>query len=1209
MNTLDDKIKLLYDYVYSNKMNTNIKVDKVDMDNIVIDDIKIKKNNSDEYNDLITELFMGKFKELNYDKKNKTLVLKRYSDNLPISLFVTPYIETDNIKSLQEHNNNDALFSYLLSSLVLNNQTKHILLPIINVDVDFQQFNDVLKNYNAYDDFLNGINENTTSSIFSIRVKENFFKSMRLTDYLSSNECDLKKLLFQVIHTLAIVQEEYKGFRHNDMNANNILVYLKKGYRKYDEYSFKGKKYFVPKNKFSIKINNFSYSSIPGYYENSNIIPFYNKENEYFDLHYFLNTLLHSGHIEYCDSKTKEFLGKVIPQKYRNKTNSFYLERNVNLFSPAQLLEDPFFDEYLNEPMKDNMLIDDDNNDDYIYGTRDGTHNGSRKLRKADIIVQDGGSKYYKKPYNKKKNSPFITNENRNIYKKNIENEKKEIVKPERDPNIIAEQVVMKNPMYKPSFKPKKKNTWEHDYDGEMEKPYYVPKGKVYYNSDKSDKSYHSDNSPNNSDKNLSEERTSSEDYEKPRDEPKYDKYNDTRDTPKYNKPRYENTHNYTRDKPKYNKPRYENTHHDTRDTSKYDKHNSEKYYRQKLLPNVTERPVIAEQKVYQDALQPPPQWAHTHPKNMNPAFIDMRDQMMYPQGFVPEYNYMPNSMPFMNLSKPNEIPLQKIYNINLGNPTEHHSMLNSIYEDVLPSEPFTLTYSTLAQRDTLRKFLYNSLTINKDGEDMTLQGGDNSILSYLRLIEFNPYSVGGNPYRDIPLNFMIYSGAYPIKYDLEKSKVEFAKFSMGLNLRIYNLSVGALNCNLLNNTLNCQYFDVWREMLYYEFIRENILKQKTSPNFITLIAQKFDKVSNIDYKQLNQVIVGYKNAAITSTNSQLNNLVVDLNNILKKNGQQPVDLNSDSGVSLLTVTEAPTTNIVEWMSPVYEINGAVKKMTSTGYHTVQMWQSILFQLVHAMAVLQENNICFRNFSLENNVFIKDLFANQSNVGHWKYVVDDMEFYIPNFGYLLMIDSRFTDVNDNVPVLSKQQLLNGEMEYKLLSDNLFTVNGTNRPASLSQRVYEQFKEIFNENLFTELNNKYNITIPSDEVIEIVRKISSNTSNNIRDYLSEHFKMFLNNRVGTLLTMSEKSSLSLNVLPKYSKGKIVVYQSRYDEYRWAIYIEDNDKKKTILTKDDNNRFMTKQVFTHSLIDYNDIIVQTSKDNYKLNEDSLIETYKF
>ena len=36
----------------------------------------------------------------------------------------------------------------------------------------------------------------------------------------------------------------------------------------------------------------------------------------------------------------------------------------------------------------------------------------------------------------------------------------------------------------------------------------------------------------------------------------------------------------------------------------------------------------------------------------------------MYPPPFVPEYNYMPPGYPIPNLMRPNEIPLQNIYNI-----------------------------------------------------------------------------------------------------------------------------------------------------------------------------------------------------------------------------------------------------------------------------------------------------------------------------------------------------------------------------------------------------------------------------------------------------------------------------------------------------------------------------------------------------------------
>ena len=37
----------------------------------------------------------------------------------------------------------------------------------------------------------------------------------------------VKPLLFQVIHTLAVIQDNYPDFRHNKLDSNNIYVYLK----------------------------------------------------------------------------------------------------------------------------------------------------------------------------------------------------------------------------------------------------------------------------------------------------------------------------------------------------------------------------------------------------------------------------------------------------------------------------------------------------------------------------------------------------------------------------------------------------------------------------------------------------------------------------------------------------------------------------------------------------------------------------------------------------------------------------------------------------------------------------------------------------------------------------------------------------------------------------------------------------------------------
>ena len=166
------------------------------------------------------------------------------------------------------------------------------MLPIINIDIGFSQFEDIISKVSSYEAIKKKLNNNEISDIFSIRVRENFFKSMTLSEYISSNQCDLKKLLFQVIHTLAVIQNEYKHFRHNKLSPDNIIVYVKKSSSEYDEYNFNGVKYNVPKNKFIIKIGNFNYSSIPEYYGNSSKIPFGNKNNHYFDLHFFLNSLL-----------------------------------------------------------------------------------------------------------------------------------------------------------------------------------------------------------------------------------------------------------------------------------------------------------------------------------------------------------------------------------------------------------------------------------------------------------------------------------------------------------------------------------------------------------------------------------------------------------------------------------------------------------------------------------------------------------------------------------------------------------------------------------------------------------------------------------------------------------------------------------------------------------------------------------------------------
>jgi hypothetical protein len=103
-------------------------------------------------------------------------------------------------------------------------------------------------------------------------MKENFFSGMLFKDYMGKKQCNIKPLLFQVIHTLAVLQKEFKGFRHNMLDYNSIYIYEKEN--KIEKYVFNDKKFYVPNDGIDIKITNFYNSIIPGYFTKKSKVPF-----------------------------------------------------------------------------------------------------------------------------------------------------------------------------------------------------------------------------------------------------------------------------------------------------------------------------------------------------------------------------------------------------------------------------------------------------------------------------------------------------------------------------------------------------------------------------------------------------------------------------------------------------------------------------------------------------------------------------------------------------------------------------------------------------------------------------------------------------------------------------------------------------------------------------------------------------------------------
>ena len=1133
---LEDKINLIYDFIYNINTANSFLVNKITLGKISINDIKISlpnSNNQDEiieYNKNKNNLLDAKFKLIKLDGNLEDgCLLKRYSDQFSVFLKIKFYIHKNEINSFDSHINNDSLFSYLLSELVLSKKTTHILLPILNLDIKYYDIEKII-----YDDLINQkiktlINNNTILDICCLQLREQFFKTRNLEDYLKEADIDYKLLLFQIIHTLCVIQNEFEGFRHNNLILKNIFIYLKKNSEKYVEYDgFNNNKFYVTNVIFDIKITNFEYSIIPKFY---GLFNYKNKTinqadtiNPYYDIYIFLNDLWNfiKNNNKNIDNKLIDFFNLYLPINIRN--NNIKQTSLPILVKPSDLLYDIYFKEYLTPPtniisndtpiiynyLTGNQILDSDNSDN--SDNTDKKYININTVMDSDNISVLGNQKniLYNK-YNKKSNINIMGNDQLN------------------------KRIIKKDKYYKNIIR---KNNNITNIRGGGDKPETLPS------------------------------------------------------------------------KIEKNTPFISNEQRKIQDT------------RNKENP-IREPPVLLEQKIYDTSQKPQPK------SQFPPTFIPLYDQ----DGTV-----MNNILPYSKVI--NQPPVQKVYNVSLANPLGNYSTINRIYEDIIPGDPFNYSATTIFERSQLIDFLRNNILEFKDGEEMTITGGKNSLLSHIKLLDVNPYTVKKNPYMDLPRNFLLYRAAYPIRFDEKSKAINIAKSAMGINIRIYMMTYGDLNCKKIN-FLDADNFDLWREIKYYDWIRNVVIKRKISPNFISPILYKIDSQSKLDWNKLDSI----------KSKGKINNTIIelqknqqkinDIHNLEKKLGllsslipsqwktenQQKKstltnieenkivvkeDITANSGKILILLTEAPTTNIIQWSSCIYESYGSIKKMITTGYHTPDVWKSILFQLIYSLAVLQEKIILFNNLSLENNIYIKDIYYDSNSIGSWIYKINNLDYYIPNYGYILIIDSKYSDIEIDSSFITKPTD-ESKQRFKIYG-NLYEKNSQYNDINfLKQIIMEQFKNLINPDNFGYTFKVKGGSIPDDIIMNLLRNMWNNSIlDNIRDYLHEYFCDFLHNRIGTPLYKSEKENLNLYYRPDFNKclGCLMAWQKRYQEYEWVLYFKDSTDglRKEIIRKE-GLKYIHDNVFTSSLYSYpeNEKILPETTKIMKYDEFHIYETY--
>jgi hypothetical protein len=258
--------------------------------------------------------------------------------------------------------NAELIMLRILSNFVRDKHTPHLVLPITTFNTSIKPFislpKDNIVNNKKYDAFVKRYKKGEYYDNVSVLISE-WANSGDLLDYIKNNYKTMKSkhwisIFFQILSVLAIIQNKYPGFRHNDMKANNILVHKIETNKTHNKFKHKinGQTYIVPNIGIQIQLWDFDFACIPGIVDNSKVdaewtdkINVKAEQNRYYDVHYFFNTLTKKGFFpefwteEEIPEKIKEFVRRVIPEKY-SKEGKFVTERGRILVNDEYITAD-----------------------------------------------------------------------------------------------------------------------------------------------------------------------------------------------------------------------------------------------------------------------------------------------------------------------------------------------------------------------------------------------------------------------------------------------------------------------------------------------------------------------------------------------------------------------------------------------------------------------------------------------------------------------------------------------------------------------------------------------------------------------------------------------------------------------------------------------------------------------------------------------------
>ena len=157
------------------------------------------------------------------------------------------------------------------------------------------------------------------------------------------NDAALRGIIFQILYTLAALQKQFPGFRHNDLSTNNILVKRLRRAPRW-AYTFGGATYHVA-SPLLVALSDYDFTHVPGHPDlhnervTSGKFKVDGRRNDSYDSHFFLKSVLKCIQRRAAEfPATSAFLARLY-LKAEDRQNHLYMTR----LKPSALLQDPYF--------------------------------------------------------------------------------------------------------------------------------------------------------------------------------------------------------------------------------------------------------------------------------------------------------------------------------------------------------------------------------------------------------------------------------------------------------------------------------------------------------------------------------------------------------------------------------------------------------------------------------------------------------------------------------------------------------------------------------------------------------------------------------------------------------------------------------------------------------------------------------------------------